>query len=283
MSLLIQNLDFSYNRKSRVFAGFGVEFQGGINVLLGANGSGKTTLFKILATVMEPKSGEISLNGTSFTAKDYRRRISYIPQNFDVYPHVTVRRFLEFVGGVKYGYGKAKTREEIARVSEVADISDFLDKKIGKLSGGMRQRVGIAQAIIGDSALIIADEPTAGLDPEQRNKFNVILKRITRDKIILLSTHIIEDISEYYDSIVIISKGKITFKGDFKTLANSLNDRMVEFDVGIDDMGSIEKSCHIISKDYRGETVTVKAVTETVGEGMARVTPTLTDIWTFYR
>jgi ABC-type multidrug transport system ATPase subunit len=283
MLLQIQNLSFSYNRKARIFSHFGLELHDGINVILGANGSGKTTLFRILATVMEQKSGVITLNGIAHPGNDYRKSISYIPQNFNVYPHVIVRHFLEFVGKVKYGYDAVKMREEIERVSEAADITSFLDQKIGKISGGMRQRIGIAQAIIGNPALIIADEPTAGLDPEQRNKFNMVLKRIMRDKIILLSTHIIEDVREYYDHVVIISSGKITFQGDYTALANSLNGKLVEFTVNIGELEEIEKMCRVLSKDYQGESVAVKAVMDNPKAGMNKPTPTLTDIWTYYR
>jgi ABC-type multidrug transport system ATPase subunit len=194
-----------------------------------------------------------------------------------------VRDFLAFVGKVKCGYDKTKMRREIERVSEAADIMDFLGQKIGKLSGGMRQRLGIAQAIIGNPVLIIADEPTAGLDPEQRNKFNIVLNRIKQDKIILLSTHIIEDIRAFYDHVVIISKGKITFQGDYHTLINSLDGKVVSFTVNISDLDTVEKSCHILSRDYQEESVMLKAVVETPKEGMTQITPTLTDIWTYYR
>jgi ABC-2 type transport system ATP-binding protein len=227
--------------------------------------------------------GTVSLNGTNLGDGSYRQQISYIPQNFDVYPHVKVRDFLEFVGKVKYGLDRAEMQSEIARVAEAADIAEFLDKKIGKLSGGMRQRVGIAQAIISEPALIIADEPTAGLDPEQRARFNIVLNRIANDKIILMSTHIIEDIREFYNYVVIISSGKITFQGDFPALNSSLDGKVYECDASVSELGEIERTCRILSKEAKGEKVSVKVVSESPKNGMKSASPTLTDVWTYYR
>lgn len=282
MSLIIKDISFSYGKK-HIFNHYDLTINNGINVVLGANGSGKTTLFKMLAKINDPKSGTIFLNSNNYGTKDIRKYISYIPQSFNVYPSVKVKDFLEHIGNVKYGYNKGKMKNEIERVAKATDISDFLHEKMKNLSEGMRKRVGIAQAIIGDAALIIADEPTAGLDPEQRNKFNVILKRVASDKIILVSTHIIEDIRDYYDHIVTISKGKNTFEGSYFEFINSLNNRVVEMEVNLNDIEDIESKFHIINKDYREEKVIVRAIVDEVSEEMKMVEPSLTDIWSYYK
>ena len=282
MNLDIHHLTFSY-RKHPVFQDFQLEIEEGINVLLGANGSGKTTLFKILTTILEPKEGEITLNNIKLGDKNYRRYISYIPQSFNVYPGVRVREFLKHIGQVKYGYQGDKMEQEIQRVAEQADIGEFLDKKMKELSEGMRKRVGIAQAIIGDAVLIIADEPTAGLDPEQRNKFNLTLKRINKGRIVLVSTHIIEDIRAFYDNIITLSEGKITFQGSYEQLIHSLDGKIFQTTIGIEELDTFQRKHHILSKEYMEEKVAIKAVMEQPEGNAEPVEPSLTDIWTYYK
>lgn len=282
MNLTIDNLSFSYG-KHNVFSNYNLKLESGINVLLGANGSGKTTLFKILTTIFEPKKGMICLNGFQYNTKEYRKHISYIPQIFDIYPGLKVRDFLGHIAQLKYQYSKEKIEEEITRVSAAADITDFTNKKMKDCSEGMRKRVGIAQALLGDADFIVADEPTAGLDPEQRNKFNMVLKRIPADKIVLISTHIIEDIKDYYDNIIILSEGKITFQGNYEELMSSLDNRVAELTIGSEMLSEYESKYKIISKNFEDEKITIKFVVDEMTDGMNMVVPTITDIWTFYR
>ena len=282
MSLIIDNLSFSYG-KNEIFANYNMELQNGINVILGANGSGKTTLFKILATIFEPKKGAIILNSLDYKSKEYRKHIAYIPQNFDIYPNLKVNEFLEYVAQIKYNYSHKQIVNEIDRISAATDIIDFLDKKMKDLSEGMRKRVGIAQALIGDADLIIADEPTAGLDPEQRNKFNIVLKKIMTNKIFLISTHIIEDIKEYYDHIITLSNGNISFSGNYRQLMNSLDNSVVEMTIQLSDLEEYEKKYKIIYKNFNEEIVTIRAVVDNIEDNMKIITPTITEIWTYYK
>ncbi len=228
--LQIQNLAFAYSRSKRIFEDFSLELSSGINVLLGANGSGKTTLFKMLATITVPQKGTIRLNQLDYRRDNVRPAISYIPQSFDLFPSLTPLDFLRYIGEVKYGMKGAALEQEVQRVVELADLSEFTTKRMASLSEGMNRRVGIAQALMGDAVLIIADEPTAGLDPEQRENFNQIVRRIPKEKIVLLSTHIIEEIKEFTDHLVVLSKGKASFQGSYEAFVHSLDGRFFQLE-----------------------------------------------------
>jgi len=279
----INDLCFSYGRKT-IFDHYNLEIENGINVIWGANGSGKTTLFKMLASIFRPKSGNIFLNDISYKSSDIRKYISFIPQDFDVFPNIKVHEFLKFIAEVKYGYKKEKIISEIDRVSEITSISDFLKMKMKNLSGGMRQRVGIAQALIGDAIFIIADEPTSGLDPEHRNNFNMMLHKIPSDKIVLISTHIIEDIRDFYNDIIIISEGKNTFQGDYSALMSSLDKKVFETSIKFEELEDFENKYKILLKDYTNESIKIRAVSldENIDEKQI-VEQSLVDVWTYYR
>lgn len=184
----------------------------GIHGLLGENGAGKTTLMRILATIIEPDSGTITHNGISWKDKEkVRRLIGYLPQKFAMYKQLTVRESLRHIAILK-GIGdnfKQYVEDSIYSVN----LEEKADSKIGTLSGGMLRRLGIAQAIIGDPEIIIVDEPTAGLDPEERIRFRLLLKKLATNKIVILSTHIVDDVEIICDTITILHKGKVITTG----------------------------------------------------------------------
>lgn len=221
--LEINNVTFGYKRNQKVLDDFSLNLEDGIHVFLGVNGSGKTTLFKLITGILPLNKGTVALNGKS---GDLRRMIAYVPQNFNVYPNMKVKDFLNFIYDIRKSDCEKNAADTIAEVSEMADITEFLDKKMKQLSEGMRRRVGIAQALIGNPRLIVADEPTAGLDPEQRYNFNNILSEIGENRIVFISTHIIEDIEKFYDSVCVLSQGSVTFKGSFNDFSETLNDRL---------------------------------------------------------
>ncbi len=217
--LEVEHLYFSYFRKP-VIRDLNMKFSQGVNVIIGENGGGKTTLFKILAGIYQPKDGRLLLNGKDFSKyNDIRRHISYLPQDFYVYPSMKVIDFLKLICAIK---GADQSENYLQSIMQMTDLTEFCQSKMKTLSGGMMKRVGIAQALIGDPDIIIADEPTAGLDPEQRLTFNRILQSIASDRIILLSTHIIEDVSSLYNQIIVFSKGAAHFSGTYEELMNSV-------------------------------------------------------------
>lgn len=181
--------------------------------LLGPNGAGKTTLMKLLVAGLLPTSGEILLDGKSLKKQEklLKDNLGYLPQVFGLYDELTIRQFLRYMATLK-GLGKAMD-DEVERVMEATNLTELRARRVGALSGGQRQRVGIAQALLGSPKFMIFDEPTAGLDPEERIKFRTLFSHSAEDKIVLLSTHIIEDIQAVCNRIIVINLGNILFDG----------------------------------------------------------------------
>lgn len=181
--------------------------------LLGPNGAGKTTLMKLLVAGLLPTSGEILLDGKPLKKQEklLKDNLGYLPQVFGLYDELTIRQFLRYMATLK-GLGKAMD-DEVERVMEATNLTELRARRVGALSGGQRQRVGIAQALLGSPKFMIFDEPTAGLDPEERIKFRTLFSHSAEDKIVLLSTHIIEDIQAVCNRIIVINLGNILFDG----------------------------------------------------------------------
>ena len=283
--LTIQGVRFGY-KEDIIFEDLNLTFQSGINVLLGANGCGKTTLFKMLAGVTSPDIGIIRLNDKEYGRDEVRPYLSYIPQNFNVFPTLTVQELLEYVGKIKYGLKGPALKEQVERAATLADVTEFRKKKMRQLSEGMRRRVGIAQALIGEATLIIADEPTAGLDPEQRFKFNQVVQRIPKEKIVILSTHIIEDIQKFSDQVYIMSKGKVGYQGSYEDLLHSLDGRV--FEARLPAQGDPEQfsdRAKILSRDFTDTEMILHLGFYQRPEdqaGLTPVTPDLAEIWSYY-
>lgn len=286
--LEIKNIDFSYG-KHNIFDNLTMDIHSGINVILGPNGSGKTTLFKMLAAITKPKKGTIHLNRISYDNSDIRNYLSYVPQNFDIFPNIKVKDFLYYIGNIKTGKKKTELKEEISRAVEQTDIGDFTNEKMKNLSEGMRRRVGIAQALIGDPKLIIADEPTAGLDPEQRAKFNLLINSLSKDIIILISTHIIEDIQFFSDKIFVLSNGKVKFNGSYKEFIHSLDDKVFEMIFNLNEYSETyerDKGIIVLSKIIEKDKVrlhfTLNGKNAPMTEAKKVENPTLAEIWSYY-
>ena len=211
-SIEISNLSKMY--KGRVAALEDVSFTvgGGVFGLLGHNGAGKTTLMKAITTILQPTAGTISVCGfdTRKHGDRVRARIGYLPQELTMYPSLSVLDFVGYMAEIKGVYD----RKNVLSVLEQVDMSEFAGRKIRQLSGGMKRRVGIAQALIGDPQILIVDEPTAGLDPEERVRFRGVLSRYAKDgKTVILSTHIVEDVHQLCEKLAVLRKGKLFFCG----------------------------------------------------------------------
>src|ERR1041384_3377216 len=210
--LVIKDLSKTYPSGVQALAGVNLDLSPGVFGLLGPNGSGKTTLMKIVATLLEPDSGTIEMNGVDLlTRKDHTRQIlGYLPQDFGLYPILTAWQMLDFFAKLKGVTNKKERHALIDALLERVNLSAERSQRLGEFSGGMRQRLGIAQALIGEPELIIVDEPTAGLDPEERLRFhNLISETASENTIVIHSTHIVSDVSNVCSSMAIIRGGKI--------------------------------------------------------------------------
>lgn len=181
----------------------------GIYALLGPNGAGKSTMMNIIAGVLKPTAGTMLVNGKELPRKEYQSLLSYLPQQFGCYDSFSGRDMLYYIAALKGLPFDKKLEKQMMDAVRLFELEEDIDRKIREYSGGMRQRLGIIQAFLGDPALIILDEPTAGLDPKQRLYFKQMLERAGREKIILLSTHILSDVEELADTILILKNGKL--------------------------------------------------------------------------
>lgn len=196
-------------------AGVSMRLEPGLVGLLGPNGAGKSSLMRIAATVTRPTSGRVLLDGADVTARPepLRRNLGYLPQDFGVYPHLTAREFLSYLAAVK-GLPATTARIRIGDLLELLDLAGAGKRPLGKYSGGMLRRVGIAQALLADPRVLIVDEPTAGLDPEQRVVFRNMLADLAADRIVLLSTHIVSDVESVAADIAIMAGGRLLVRGN---------------------------------------------------------------------
>ena len=184
----------------------------GVTGLLGANGAGKTTLMRMITGILVPTSGDITADGIPVQTEEYRAILGYLPQDFGYYPEFTAREFVQYIAALK-GLDKRTAKRKTEELLELVGLSDVAGKKIKTFSGGMKQRVGIAQAIINDPKILILDEPTAGLDPKERVRFRNLIAEIGKDTIVLFSTHIVSDIEHIASNVLMMRDGQIIYDG----------------------------------------------------------------------
>ena len=282
MELQVEHLCKSY-RKKEALKDVSFKLEQGIYGLLGENGAGKSTLMRILTTVDFPTSGNV-LYGEKNIAKmdeDYRNLVGYMPQDYSVYPSFTARDFLTYMGTLK-GIPDAKLKVKIPEVLEFVNLSDAANKKVRTFSGGMKRRIGIAQAILNDPEILILDEPTAGLDPQERIRFSNILSNMAKEKIILLSTHIVSDIEAIANQLIVIRRGEITEVGNIDQLVEGVAGKVWEVTVGQDMMNTVNTERAVIHFKQMGRDVQVRFVGDPYPNMDCRsVMPTLEDYYVF--
>ena len=211
MELIIDRVSKQY--KSRIAVDrVSARLHQGVYGLLGANGAGKTTLMRMLTGILTPTSGTITFDGMDVSTEDYRGILGYLPQDFGYYPEFTAMDFLLYLAALK-GIPKAQAKRRAMELLELVSLQDVSRKKIKTFSGGMKQRLGIAQALLNDPKLLILDEPTAGLDPKERVRFRNLIEQLGKDSIVLLSTHIVSDIEHIADEILLMKDGQLIYQG----------------------------------------------------------------------
>jgi len=252
----------------------------GVLGLLGPNGAGKSTLMRILATVTRATHGRVLWDGMDIADRPdgLRSVLGYLPQDFGVYPHLSATEFLRYMAAVK-GMGAGSARRRITELLELVNLADAARRPLGGFSGGMRQRVGIAQALLNDPKLLIVDEPTAGLDPEERVRFRNLLSELSGERIVVLSTHIVSDI-EVATTIALIAQGELITHGPPEGLLATVGGRVWEVVVPSRELGALRQSCLVSHTAHRNDGIHVRVVAEQAPAASARsLEPSLEDAY----
>lgn len=253
----------------------------GVFGLLGHNGAGKTTLMKAIATLLKPTSGAVTVMGHDTTREGdaVRKSIGYLPQELSMYPSLTVFDFVSYMAGLK----GVREKSKIQTVLEQVDMQAFSRRKIGQLSGGMKRRVGIAQALVGNPQILIADEPTAGLDPEERVRFRGVLSRFAKDGgTVLLSTHLVEDVYQLSERLAVLRKGKLFFTGASQELLQSVHGKIKTLTLnGEQELLELRKKAVVISTTYEDHRIKARFMDENDAYSVSPVAETLEDAYVY--
>src|SRR5512143_1135857 len=281
MKLDISHLSKQYRRDFWGLCDFDIELIPGVIGLLGPNGAGKSTLMRMLATITQPTEGTVKWNDTDVVKSpdSLRAVLGYLPQDFGIYPNLTGVEFLEYMAAVK-GLDTRTARRRIDELLLVVNLKDAAKRPLGGYSGGMKQRVGIAQALLNDPQLLIVDEPTVGLDPEERVRFRNLLSDLAGERIILLSTHIVSDVEATATEIVVIDKGRKVQYAAPEKLLGVLEGKVWQWVIPSTDLPALKQS-HLVSGTIRRENgMQVRVVSEaTPAPEAQRVSPSLEDVY----
>lgn len=226
MELVIDGLSKQYKNQTAVDC-VSVRLRKGIYGLLGPNGAGKTTLMRMICGILKPTGGTISFDGTHVNEETYRSILGYLPQDFGYYPEFTGQDFLLYMAALK-GITKLQAKQKAAEILQLVSLQEAAKKKIKSYSGGMKQRLGIAQALLNEPKLLILDEPTAGLDPKERVRFRNLIRELGKGSIVLLSTHIVSDIEHIADEVLMMRSGRIIYQGKWEEESGNLEEFYLE-------------------------------------------------------
>lgn len=249
-TLSVNHLSLTYKNGFQAIKDISLEIGNGMFGLLGPNGAGKSSLMKTIVGLQKPTSGSIVFNGVNVSEDpDYiKQNLGFLPQDFGVYPKVSAYDLLEHIALLKGISNRTERKEQILNLLEKVNLSDFRKKEVHTFSGGMRQRFGVAQALLGNPKIIIVDEPTAGLDPEERNRFNSLLNDISKDVIVILSTHLVEDVRNLCSEMAIMNKGQLLRKGNPNELIAELENKIWFRYIDKSELENYRNMYHIISQ-----------------------------------
>ena len=278
MQISLQELTMTYPSGKRALQGVNLELDSPSLVgLLGPNGAGKSTLMKLLVAGLLPTGGAIRVDGEPLLRREraLKARLGYLPQDFGLYDELTVTQFLDYMGALK---GLRDSRAAIQSAIEEVHLEEKARAKIRTLSGGQRQRVGIAQALLGEPELLIFDEPTVGLDPEERIHFRNLFSRLAQKRLVLLSTHIIEDVQSVCSRLLVLHRGKLRFDGPPEELIRAAEGHVGTFD---ETGGEREEGLHITARVNTARGVACRAVAEALPSYVQPAEPTLEDAYLY--
>jgi ABC-2 type transport system ATP-binding protein len=283
MKLTIEHLSKQYRRDFWGLRDFDLELGPGVIGLLGPNGAGKSTLMRMLATITKPTEGTVKWNDVDIAKSPdaIRTVLGYLPQDFGVYPNLNAIEFLEYMAAIKGLDGKS-ARRRIDELLQVVNLKDVAKRPLGGYSGGMKQRVGIAQALLNDPQLLIVDEPTVGLDPEERVRFRNLLSDLAGQRIVILSTHIVSDVEATATEIIIINKGRKLQHHTPEKLLQLLNGKVWQWIIPSTELPALKQK-HIISGTVRrSEGIQVRVVGDSLPAPDAQaIPPTLEDVYLY--
>jgi len=280
--LIIKNLNKTYPNGVKALDGVSIEIENGMFGLLGPNGAGKSSLMRTLATLQEADSGSAFLNDIDIINQpsELRKTLGYLPQEFSVYPKITAQQLLEHLAILK-GITNTKERKELVKyLLDKVNLYEKRNKSVKGFSGGMKQRIGIAQALIGNPKLIIVDEPTAGLDPGERNRFYNLLAELGKDVIVILSTHIVDDVRELCTNMAIMDMGKIVYHGSPQKAIDELKSKVYKKIITRPELQEYDTNYTVISNKMVGGQPLIHILNDTdPGNGFQPVEPNLEDVF----
>lgn len=281
MELIIDRITKQYKNLIAVDR-LSLNLTSGVYGLLGANGAGKTTLMRMICGILKPTSGEVKFNGIDVSEEEYRDALGYLPQDFGYYPEFSAQDFMYYMASLK-GMTKAQAKAKTKELFEIVSLSEVAKKKIKTFSGGMKQRLGIAQALLNNPKILILDEPTAGLDPKERVRFRNLISELGNDRIVLLSTHIVSDVEDIANSILVMKDGQLIHNGSLETIIKVIEDKVYECTVDKKTAGRLMEQYPVINLRAEGEHTFLRLVCEETPHDRAiRVTATLEDLYLYY-
>jgi ABC-type multidrug transport system ATPase subunit len=282
VKLEIEDVSKQYRRGVLALRSFSLELKPGVLGLLGPNGAGKTTLRSILATITKVSNGRVLWDGVDISKKPdvLRSVLGYLPQDFGVYPNLNAVEFLEYLAAVK-GLDAASSKRRIEELLNLVNLTDARKRPLGGFSGGMKQRVGIAQALLNDPQLLIVDEPTAGLDPEERVRFRNLLSELSGERIVILSTHIVSDVEATATDIALIEKGTLVAHATPEALLQLVEGKVWEWVVASTELNAAKQRFLVSSTTRRSDGVHVRVLGEEPPQGAQPVAPNLEDAYLY--
>ena len=281
--IVIKGLSKSYDGKKDALNSLDLVIPNGMFGILGRNGSGKSTLMNIIATILQPSKGTVTINGIEIkNSQKIRQMIGYLPQDFDFYPNMKVSEVLYYLGFLSK-INQKDFDKYVDLILRKVNLIDYKNKKVKSLSGGMKKRLGIAQAILHGPKVIIVDEPTAGLDPEERVRLRNLLSDLAENKIVIISTHIVSDIESTCNRIAILDKGSLVYKGDIPSLIQQSDDHIYEINLSPSELESFRENDLFITKTQEIENkLKVRFVSETKVANAKKVKADFEDAYMYF-